>query len=155
MTPYEWASTIAVVSGEVGAVFAWIWNENGKAKVRVENEKRALETKLDVMEREGKNSLYNAKKDVLDKLKEDRDALHERCEKLEQEHEAGRAEFTKELRNIADTFTRACDGFQVKLEHLTSTIIGQYVPRAEIDSRFSRIDEKQDRVLNILYELKK
>ena len=155
MTLYDWLVLGLMFTAQAGASFAWLKSQNDKAKERVENEKKALDVKLDGMVREASTSLYNAKKDVLDGIKKQRTEIDARCDKLERDHEEGRAEFTKELRNIAETFTRACDGFQAKLEQLTATIIGQYVPRAEIDGRFVRFDEKQDRMLSLLYDLKK
>jgi DNA repair exonuclease SbcCD ATPase subunit len=152
---YDWIVIALMASAQAGATFAWLKSQNDKGKERLENERKALDLKLDGMVRDASNSLYNAKKDVLEVIKKQHAEIDARCDKLERDHEEGRAEFTQELRNIAETFTKACDGFQAKLEQLTATIIGQYVPRAEIDGRFVRFDEKQDRMLNLLYDLKK
>lgn len=155
MTLSFWIPVLLTITGYIGAVFAWLWNERRLLRHREELRSAASKARLDEIERGFKTSQYEVKQELLTKIKDEKDILHERCKQIESEHAIERGEFTAELRSIADTFTRTCEGIQTKLEHLASTIIGQYVPRQEIDARFSRHDEKQDRILSILYDMKK
>ena len=159
MTHFEWAEVLLTILGGVLAIFAWAWNEARIAKNTARKGRddlaAALTAKIDLLEGKNSTSLYNVKKDILESLDKEKKSIADRVDRIEHQHEASQAEFTAKLETIVEMFTRTCDGLQSKLEHMTATIIGQYVPRQEIDAKFNRMEEKQDRMLTILYDMKK
>jgi uncharacterized membrane protein len=135
MTAADWIATVGLALTlliAASGAFGYLLKENRAVR-------READTSLDAFRKESLAMLSQTMREI-----------EVRFCRLEGEQKATRTEAADALNRTIDVFSRTCEALQEKLEDMTTVMVGKYVPRTEIDARFNRIEEKQDKIIDLL-----